>query len=74
MKLYEDDKGNMSLMRIVVLISVLVGSVGFLSGTVSVFLNKEASVTLLTASAGLISVGEWMKMLQKRAENGSNGN
>jgi hypothetical protein len=65
MKIWQDDKGKWSIMRVAIMWVLFVGSFGFIWSIVVGFV--EGVVT----AGGLIAVSNWAKALQKKWENGT---
>jgi len=67
-KWYESKPGQTSSIRIMAMISVIVGSVTVLASVVAMFLGNPSCVAIGGIGAGLASVGEVTKSIQKRSE------
>ena len=71
MKWYQDDKGNISTMRILSMAAGLIGILISLSGTIAMFMNKPSATTAISVGAGLIGIALGAKAGQKFAEGGN---
>ena len=69
MKWYEDKTGNASSMRIMSMISTVVGSIAVLAGVVITASGNGDGVTIAATGAGMSGLGEIAKSWQ--AKNGS---
>ena len=63
MNIFQDDRGNWSLMRILGFGSFLLGAFGFVWGVLHG--NTQAILT----GGGLVAASNWAKAVQKRFEN-----
>ena len=68
MKWYQDDKGNVSMLRILSMMAGAVGIVVTLAGTVAMFMNLSASGTAMSVGAGIIAASLGAKAWQKVSE------
>ena len=66
---YNDDKGNISTIRILAMAAGAVGITISLAGTVAMFLGIAAAGTALTVGAGILATAlgakAWQKMNEK---------
>ena len=69
MSFFTDDKGNKSMMRLIVFMGSAIGAIGFLAGLAGFFLGKSESFMVMGASAALFGLGDITKWLQKMQEN-----
>ena len=65
---YNDDKGNISTIRILAMAAGAVGIAISLSGTVAMFLGIVAAGTALTVGAGILATALGAKAWQKMSE------
>ena len=65
---YDDDKGDISSMRILAMAAGAVGIMISLSGTVAMFLGIAAAGTALTVGAGILATALGAKAWQKMSE------
>ena len=68
MKWYQDDKGNVSILRIMSVPVLITGIIVELSGVVAMFLDKQATSTALTVGVGIIAATMGAKAWQKISE------
>ena len=68
MKLFEDDKGNTSVMRVVIVPSVCVALAMCIAGGVAMFLNLPASAAAMATGAGVVTAAMGAKAWQKANE------
>lgn len=68
MKWYQDDKGNISAMRITVVPASYVGIGGFIAGVVMAFLGNPHAANICAIAASMATVMQGAKALQKRFE------
>ena len=69
MKWYQDDKGNVSTMRILALPAGFVGILITVAGVVAMFLNNQAAGTAMSIGLGMLGLALGGKVGQKFAEN-----
>ena len=69
MKWFQDEKGNVSSMRIMAMFSTVTGCVAVLAGVVVTILGNAQGVPLATVGAGMTGLGEISKAWQ--AQKGS---
>ena len=67
---FEDGKGVLSMMRLIVFISAAGGLLCIILGLVIPWLDATVRSTAIWAGAGLMVGGEGFKWAQKKAENG----
>jgi hypothetical protein len=68
-KWWQDDKGNMSSMRLIVVPSALIGQMVVISGTIAMFLGIPEGVSAMGVGAAMIATAQGAKAWQKQAEN-----
>ena len=68
MKLFQDDKGNTSALRVIVVPGAMVGIVIALAGAVAMFLNLPASAAGMATGAGVVTAAMGAKAWQKANE------
>lgn len=73
MRWYQDDKGNASTMRIIVVAAAMAGILLVGAGAVAMYIEKPAAGVAMTTGAGIIAGALGAKALQKRSENGAAG-
>jgi hypothetical protein len=71
MKLLQDDKGNLSLMRLIVIPSSITGIGTVVMGVIAMFRELPTAGTAMSVGAGMVAAALAMKGLQKRYEQGS---
>lgn len=64
MKWYHDEKGNVSSMRIMAMMSTITGCIAVLGGVVLTFMGSANGVHLATVGAGMTGLGELSKAWQ----------
>jgi len=63
-----DNQGQISTMRVMCLWGAAVGTILALGGLLALFFGKAGAEVAMGTGAGLFSVGELTKALQKQAE------
>jgi len=69
MQILKDKSGKTSMMRVAVMLSMIIGSIVSIAGTVAMFYNIPAAGTAITAGLTLIGSGGWAKSFQRKYEN-----
>lgn len=67
-KWYEDDNGNISSLRLIIVPGAYVGFITILAGVVAMFLQLPAAGTAMTVGAGMIATAQGAKAWQKGSE------
>ena len=67
-KWYQDDTGHVSAMRITLVPASYIGSLGFIAGVIMAFLGNPFGTGIAGISAGMATVLQGAKALQKRFE------
>lgn len=70
-KWYQDDSGNFSSLRIIVLPGAYVGFLTIMAGVVAMFMNLTPAGTAMTVGAGMVATAQGAKAWQKREERKS---
>jgi len=68
MKWFQDDKGNVSSMRILSMLTGVIGLLISISGTIAMFLNNVSSSTAMSIGLALTGLALSGKVIQKYAE------
>lgn len=68
MTIFQDDKGNTSMLRMMAFNGHVVGALVMLAGAVAAYLKVPAAGTIVTAGAGVFTACLGFKSLQKKAE------
>lgn len=67
-KWWQDDKGNMSSLRIIVVPGAYIGFITIISGLVAMFLQLPDAGVALTVGSGIVATSQGAKAWQKRSE------
>lgn len=67
-KWYQDDKGNISSLRLIVVPSAILGQLVVISGVVAMFMGFPDGVAIAGIGAGLVGLAEGAKAWQKMGE------
>ncbi len=67
-KWYHDDAGHVSAMRITIVPASYIGSLGFIAGVIMAFLGNAYGTGIAGIAAGMATVLQGAKALQKRFE------
>ena len=68
MKLFEDDLGNVSAMRLIAVIGAMAGVIAFGASVVAMFMKYDAAVGMAAIAAGLVTTAMCLKWAQKTVE------
>lgn len=65
---YQDNQGNTSAMRIIVVPAGILGMLTVAAGVVAMFLQLQDAAVALTVGAGMIATAQGAKAFQKKYE------
>ena len=72
MKLFQDDLGNVSSMRLIAVLGAFTGMGAVIASVVAMFLEKSGAVGMGGLSAGLVTTAMTLKWAQKKSEKSQN--
>ena len=67
-QMFTESSGKLSMMRVIVFATHVVGWLMLAAGTVGMFYELPAVSTALTVGGGIIGIGEAAKAIQKKSE------
>lgn len=73
-KWWQDDNGNMSSLRIIIVPGAYIGFITILSGLAAMYLSLPDAGTALTVGAGIVATSQGAKAWQKRSESNKQNN
>ena len=67
-KWYQDDKGNISSLRLIVVPGAYIGFITTMAGLVGMFMQLPDAGIAMTVGAGMVATSQGAKAWQKRSE------
>lgn len=67
-KWWQDDRGNMSSLRLIVVPGAYIGFITILAGLVGMYLSLPDAGTAMTVGAGIVATSQGAKAWQKGSE------